>query len=114
MAINNYGELKASVANYANRTDLDDVIPDFIAEAHVRLVEYAGQLTPMVNDEDTNALMAYDPHCYLWGALHEAGVYLADDKMMSIYGAKFDAKLADLAMRSGIDTLCGVPSGQVV
>lgn len=112
--LNNYGQLKTSVAKYSNRTNIDDVVPDFILAAHLRLVEVVGALTAMSEDTDTNAFFDYDPNTYLWGALAEAGLYLKDEELMSYYGAKFQTRLDDLAM-TGFDTIGGVPSvGTVV
>ena len=36
MAISNYSELKAAIADWLNRSDLTDSIPDFIALAETR------------------------------------------------------------------------------
>ena len=36
MAISTYAELKTSIANWLDRSDLTDVIPDFIALAETR------------------------------------------------------------------------------
>jgi hypothetical protein len=37
MALNNYSDLKTSVANYLGRSDLTSAIPDFITLAEIRL-----------------------------------------------------------------------------
>ena len=37
MALNNFADLKQTVANYLGRSDLDSVIPDFISLAEIRL-----------------------------------------------------------------------------
>ena len=36
MAISNYSELKTAIASWLDRTDLTDIIPDFIALAETR------------------------------------------------------------------------------
>ena len=113
MAINNYGELKASVADYIKRRDLTSVIPDFIQNAHRVLVEYAGNLSNLQNDEDTNQLLGYNPQVYLWGSLKEAALYIRDYELMSVYEAKFQAELNNLAM-SGYDVIGMSPNGPVV
>lgn len=113
MTISTYGDLKTAVADYAKRRDIDARIPDFIQSTHVLLTEYVGALTPLVLDADTNALLQYDPQVYLWGSLHQAGLYLRDDDLMSYYGAKFQARLDDMAF-TGIDMIGGSPSQQVV
>lgn len=38
MSISNYGELKAALANWSNRSDLTAVIPDFVAYAHQQVL----------------------------------------------------------------------------
>lgn len=113
MSISNYGELKTAVADYTKRRDLTARIPDFIQAAHVRIVEYAGQLSQMTADEDTNELLSYNASVYLYGALAEAFAYLRDMEMLMIYQTKFEHELSNLAM-TGFDTIDGIPNGPVI
>jgi hypothetical protein len=113
MAITNYGELKKSIADYMKRRDLDAVIPDFVQSTHTTLVEYAGNLSNLSNDEDTNQLLGYYPQAYLWGSLKEAALYVRDYELMGVYEAKFQQELSNLAM-TGYDVIGISPNGPVV
>ena len=108
MSIANYGELKTAVADWTKRRDITARIPDFINLAHIKLVEYTGELTPMTQDGDTNELLNYNPFAYLYGALMEAYAYLRDIDQMSLYQAKFQKELDNLAM-TGYDNIGGSP-----
>lgn len=112
--VTNYGSLKAAIADYTLRDDCDDVIPNWIASAHIKLNEAAGPLTVMVNDDDSNALLDYDPDCYLFGALVQAGLYLRDQELVQAYAGLFEDKLEGLYMGGGIDILNFPPSQQPV
>jgi len=113
MAISNYGELKTAVANHLQRRDLDAVIPDFIQNTHLTLTEYTGSLAPLAADTDTNEMLAYDPHTYLFGACFEGAQYLRDAELMATYAARFQQKLQNLAA-TGFDYIKGTPNGPVI
>lgn len=53
MAITNYAELLAAVASWAKRTDLTDVIPDFVALTEARLNDLL-----VLKDMETEAMLA--------------------------------------------------------
>lgn len=108
MAIQTYGDIKAAVADYADRRDLTAQIVIFLQKTHIELVEYVGPLPPLVNDSDTNALTIYDPFTYIYGALAEMSTYLRDSSLAT-FVAKYEEKLTNLA-QTGLDFVGSSPN----
>jgi hypothetical protein len=112
MAIQTYGDLQSAVADYANRQDLANQIPDFINKVHIELQEIVGPLTPLVNASDTNALLSYDPYVYLHGALVQAAQYLKDTDLLNLYEPKYEGRKQTMMM-TGYDIIEPQPNSQI-
>lgn len=103
MAISTYAELKSAVADWLHRSDLDGVIPDFVALAEDRLrADLAGYLEanvgdlPALSDSNTsNMLLEAAPSLYLWSALAQAAAYTGSDERVALWEAKYRAAVTD-------------------
>ena len=98
MTIKTYSDLQTAVANEINRQDCAVQIPDWIECTRMQLEEYVGPLAELINPDDTNSLLDYDPYVFLWGAVSQAADYLRDADMKELYETKYQARLNDLSM----------------
>ena len=110
--IDTYSKLQDAVAQYAQRTDLTDIIPDFIATAHRQIVAYYGPLAVLSLPSDTNDMLVMDPQIYLWGALAEAGAYLRDSDLVGAYQEKFMDRLQHYGLQPSTASVALDPSTQ--
>lgn len=86
----NYGELKAQVASYLHRTDLDAEIPDFIDRARERLNRRFLQHNPMfTHDSHTDPILTEWPDLYLYASLTEGYGFLHNGPAMSSWDIRF-------------------------
>lgn len=96
-SIVDYGTLKAAVADYMDREDLGARIPDFIDAAHKKIQKYAGALTDFGDDSSVNDMLIANPMIYLYGAITEGAPFVRDTDILTLYGAKFQAELDEIA-----------------
>lgn len=104
----NYAELRALIKRVANRKDIDDVIPDFILQAHIALVEHVGPLAELNYDEDSNYLLDYNPYVYVDGAMVHLAGFVREPELMAYYQAKWVDHLNNLS-ETGYDVWLGSP-----
>lgn len=61
----------------------------------------------LVDDADSNVVLAKYPFLYLWGALQALFRYLEDDNNAAIYGGQFDQLIASINAEEARDALRG-------
>lgn len=77
----NYGELKARLSSTLHRTDLDAQLPAFVADAQDRICRrFTIDLDPLVDDADTDPVLATSHLLYFYAAMAEAYRFLRDDR----------------------------------
>ena len=94
----NYGQVRKEIADIFNRDDIDDAIGKAVQSTHVELVEVVGNLSSLIDDADTNALLLYQPAYYVYGGAMRVAAYMSDTEMMARYTALFTPMLTDLYM----------------
>lgn len=96
MALTNYTDLKATIADYLARSDLTAQIPDFIQLTEAKLQRKFKGVTSLSSINPTNWLLTADPDVYLYGALLEAQPYLQDDARIATWAQIFEKVLSDI------------------
>lgn len=96
MALSNYTELKLSVADYLNRSDLTSAIPDFISLTEAKLRRRYKDFNDLSAQNATNWILTDYPDVYLYGALMEAAPYLAEDERTGVWAQLYGAAVATL------------------
>ena len=94
MALTNYTELKASVADYLNRSDLTAAIPDFISLTEAKLKRRYKDFNPLSSSNANNWILTGYPDVYLYGALMEASPYLSEDGRVQVWAQLYAAAVA--------------------
>lgn len=94
--LDDYDGLKAAIADWLERYDLDDAIPDFIQLAEARIKRRVRDITPLTAAETTNWMLTNHPDVYLFGSLVEAIPYVGNDERIPLWQAKYDAALAEV------------------
>lgn len=98
MAISNYTELKSSIASYLARSDLTNVIPDFIGLSEAKLKRRFRDVTTLSDGNTSNWLLTNHPDVYLYGALLEAQPYLMDDARIATWAQIFERVVAEVRL----------------
>ena len=62
----------------------------FPPDATVGIMRYLAEVTPLVNDVDTNWLLSKSPQIYLYGTLLHAAPFLNDDSRLPVWSALFE------------------------
>tara|TARA_R100000329_G_scaffold122958_1_gene101526 strand:- start:5022 stop:6254 length:1233 start_codon:yes stop_codon:yes gene_type:complete len=96
MALSNYTELKASIADYLNRSDLTAAIPDFISLTEAKLKRRYKDFSPLSSSNANNWILTSYPDVYLYGALLEASPYLVEDERVSVWAQLYAAAVGSL------------------
>jgi len=96
MALSNYTELKASVADYLNRSDLTAAIPDFISLTEAKLKRRYKDFSPLSASNANNWILTSYPDVYLYGALLEASPYLVEDERVNVWAQLYAAAVGTL------------------
>jgi len=94
--LDDYDGLKAAIADWLERYDLDDAIPDFIQLAEARIKRRVRDITPLTAVETTNWMLTNHPDVYLFGSLVEAIPYIGNDERIPLWQAKYDAALLEV------------------
>jgi len=94
--LNNYNGLKAAIADWLERYDLDDAIPDFIQLAESRIKRRVRDITALTEVAATNWMLTNHPDVYLFGSLVEAIPYIGNDERIPLWQAKYDAALLEV------------------
>lgn len=94
--LDDYDGLKAAIADWLERYDLDDAIPDFIQLAEARIKRRVRDITPLTAVETTNWMLTNHPDVYLFGSLVEAIPYVGNDERIPLWQAKYDAAFAEV------------------
>ena len=99
----NYGELKALVADWGHRSDLDSRMDTFKQAVEERICERFGyQVVPsLVNDLDENDVLTSNQLLYIYGMLEELSVYVTDAASAQSYRLKWDDTAKRLNITSG-------------
>ena len=93
----NFGELKIQVKQLSHRSDLDEVIPQFVASVSQRLGRRFGVMpAPLVADTDTNSLLTTHSLIYLYGCLREVGVFTENVDMVRGYETLYQGEVREL------------------
>ena len=99
MALTTYTELKASVADWLNRTDLTAAIPDFITLAESKFsteLKFYGTFTALSGSNASNDVLAKAPDLYLYGALLAAAPLLEHHERVATWEGLYGKALARL------------------
>lgn len=109
--LDDYNGLKAAIADWLERYDLDDVIPDFIQLAEARIKRRVRDITPLTAVETTNWMLTNHPDVYLFGSLVEAIPYVGNDERIPLWQAKYDAAFVEVRRpntSTSLDTYTGL------
>jgi hypothetical protein len=93
---NNYTGLQASVADWLNRPDLTNAIPNFIQLAEAQFQRKFLDVTSLSASVDTNWLLTNHPDIYLYGTLLEAAPYLKDDARVALWQNEYDRRIVSV------------------
>ncbi|MDA1189408.1 MAG: hypothetical protein O2854_07010 [Chloroflexi bacterium] len=107
MALTTWTELKASLADWTNRTDLTAVIPDFITlaeAAFTKELRYYTAFTALGAGQASNDILAKAPDVYLYGSLLQAAPYLEHDERIPIWKDQYTDAVARLNSRRDWET----------
>jgi hypothetical protein len=96
----NYSGLQASIADWLNRPDLANAIPNFIKLTEAKLQRRFVGVTSLSVSNTTNWVLTSHPDAYLYGALLEAEPYLVDDARIAIWKTAFETVLTDIRLPS--------------
>lgn len=96
VSLDDYDGLKAAIADWLERYDLDDAIPDFIELAEARIRRRVRDIDPLTAVETTNWMLTNHPDVYLFGSLVEAIPYIGNDERIPLWQAKYDAAFAEV------------------
>jgi hypothetical protein len=105
MPITNYSNLQDAIENYLARTDLNTVIPDFIALAEAKLKRRFRDVTSLSVSNTSNWLLTAHPDVYLYGSLLEAQPYLMDDARITVWAQIFETVVAQVRRPNSSATL---------
>lgn len=98
----NYGELRARIAKTLHRTDLDTVIPEFVADAQDAIGRRFGiVLAPLVDDADTDAVLTESPLLYIYFSMHAGCLFLRDADGAAMWLQAFDLQASREVITSG-------------
>ena len=92
----NYTGLRTAIADWLDRPDLTNAIPNFIALAEAKLQRRFKDVTTLGVSASTNWLLTENPDVYLYGALQEAEPYLKDDVRLAIWKEAFERNVAEI------------------
>jgi hypothetical protein len=62
----------------------------FPPDATIGIMRYLAEVTPLVNDVDTNWLLSKSPQIYLYGTLLHAAPFLNDDSRLPVWASLFE------------------------
>lgn len=94
----NYTGLRATIADWLDRPDLTNAIPNFIALAEAKLQRKFKGVTSLSSSVTSNWVLSAHPDAYLYGALVEAEPYLKDDARIAIWKAGFDEVISKIRL----------------
>ena len=93
----NYGELKAAVAKWSHRSDLDAEMGTFIQNVSEDLGRRFGVMpAPLIADTDTNSLLTTHSKIYLYGCLREVGAYTHNVQAVQAYEALYEGQVSEM------------------
>lgn len=108
-----YTGLKASIADWLNRSDLDNEIPNFIRLAEARFAIKFKSFSVLSTGSPTNSILTNYPDVYLYGTLVEAANYLQDNVNLPIWKQELENRLALVRVTdttTAFDTYTGLQS----
>jgi hypothetical protein len=92
----NYAGLQASIADWLNRPDLDNAIPNFIRLAEAKLQRKFVDVTTLTTLNTTNWLLTSHPDVYLYASLVEAAPYIKDDPRIPVWLENYNARVEEV------------------
>ena len=113
MALTTYTELKTSIADWLNRTDLTAAIPDFItlAESKFRTeLRFYASFSALSGSVASNDVLVKAPDLYLFGSLLAAAPYLEHDERVPVWQGLYDTAVARLNARRDWETAAAASS----
>lgn len=81
--------------------------PLFTGTTTVGKALYYKEPEALVDDADTNVVLAKYPYLYLWGSLEALHAFKEDGEMAQAFGSKFGALLDDINNRDAADSMSG-------
>ena len=96
MALNNYSDLKATVADYLNRDDLTNQISDFIDLAQKRLAKRFRDVGTISSANPTTPFFLKYQDAYIYGSLMEAEPFLGADERVQLWTGLYDRAVAEI------------------
>lgn len=96
MALNNYSDLKATVADYLNRDDLTNQISDFIDLAQKRLAKRFRDVGTISSANPTTPFFLKYQDAYIYGSLMEAEPFLGADARVQLWTGLYDRAVAEI------------------
>jgi len=96
MALNNYSDLKATVADYLNRDDLTNQISDFIDLAQKRLAKGFRDVGTISSANPTTPFFLKYQDAYIYGSLMEAEPFLGADERVQLWTGLYDRAVAEI------------------
>jgi len=95
-ALDTYDGLKFAIADWLDRPDIDEIIPEFIQLAEARIKRRVRDIDSLSDSNTTNWVLTNHPDVYLFGALSESAPYLGQDERAVLWQAKYDAAFAEV------------------
>jgi len=93
----NYGELKAQVEAWSQRSDLGPKMGEFVQNASQRLGRRFGVMpAPLVADSDTNSLLTTHSNLYLYATLREQAAYTHNVEAVQAYEMLYQTEVSDM------------------
>lgn len=92
----NYAGLQASIADWLDRPDLTNAIPNFIRLAEAKLQRRFVDVTTLTTINTTNWLLTSHPDVYLYASLVEAAPYIKDDPRIPVWLENYNVRVAEV------------------
>ena len=92
----NYAGLKLAIADWLDRPDLTNAIPNYIDLAEAKFQRKYRSVTSLSNSNTTNWLLLNHPDAYLYGALVESAPYIKDDARLAVWQGILEERLAEI------------------
>lgn len=91
-----YQGLKLAIADWLNRPDLTNAIPNFIDLAEAKLQRKYKNVSTLSVSNSTNWLLASHPDVYLYASLVESAPYLGSDERLAVWQGLLQERFSEL------------------
>lgn len=109
--LDDYTGLKATIADWLERYDIDDTVDIFIGLVEARLSRQFRDVTALSPTNLTNWVLLSHPDVYLYGSLAESAPYVGEDARTPLWQAKYESALQEIRRPdsdSSLDTYAGL------